>query len=338
MTDQNQPASKELARRTGTYGGASLSERQQYALALSRAADLLPKNYWDNPKPDGNGGMIPAQPNPGKVLFMTETAAMLGIHPMAGLTNIHIIEGKPTLSAGLWAALVREAGHRLRVWVEGEGDGLRAVAELTRSDDPDFAFRVAWSVEDARRAGLLNKDNWKKYLRSMLKSRAIVEVIREGAPEVGMGAAYTPEELDPNLAVNEQGDPVDLQQVPSSPAPSQTGTPQPPVMKPEPEAKPETAAPEEEFDYVTALKAAETADDCRALHARARSEGALDREVKFGRKKFKLGALIVEVGTEKANAEREATEVETGADVDTGEIVDAEIVDDGPSMALGGDQ
>ena len=118
MTDM----SKELARRTGAYGQATLSDRQQYALALARSGDLLPKTFWDNAKPNPAGGMIPAAPNPGKVLYMTETAAMLGIHPMAGLTSIHIIEGKPSLSAGLWASLAREAGHRLRIWTEGEGE------------------------------------------------------------------------------------------------------------------------------------------------------------------------------------------------------------------------
>ena len=44
MTDM----SKELARRTGSYGQATLSDRQQYALALARSGDLLPRNYWDS--------------------------------------------------------------------------------------------------------------------------------------------------------------------------------------------------------------------------------------------------------------------------------------------------
>ena len=47
MTDM----SKELSRRTGSYGQATLSDRQQYALALARSGDLLPRNYWDSAKP-----------------------------------------------------------------------------------------------------------------------------------------------------------------------------------------------------------------------------------------------------------------------------------------------
>ncbi len=338
--------SNELARRTGTYGSAPLTDRQAYALALARSGDLLPRNFWDGAKADSNGRIIPAAPNPGKVLYMTETAAMLGIHPMAGLTSIHIIEGKPTLSASLWASLVREAGHRLRVWTEGEGDNLKAITTLVRKDDPDFEFRVEWSVADARTAGLLTKDNWKKYLRSMLKSRAITEVVREGAPEVGMGAAYTPEELNPNLIVNEQGDPVDLQQVPShgeTPIPDAhytsggDGTEPRPRQRTDPpketpipdEPKPEPAEGEPEFDWGAAIANLLSRDEALALHAKARQEGKLEETIKQGRRKRQIGEMIVEVG--KALAEAEASAAAE-------DVVEAEIVDDESPMALGGDQ
>lgn len=326
--------SNELARRTGAYGDASLSERQQYALALARSADLLPRSFWDNPKAGPDGSLIPAQPNPGKVLYMAETAAMLGIHPMAGLTSIHIIEGKPTLSAGLWASLAREAGHRLRVWTEGEGDSLKAIATLIRKDDPDFEFRVEWGIPEMNAAGLANKDNWKKYRRSMLKSRAITEVVREGAPEVGMGAAYTAEELNPNIVVNEQGDPIDLQQVPSHSETTQPDTMTPPVSptvpaEPRKEAPiPEDPKPEEPaFDYGAAIASLASREEALALHNRARSEGVLETEIKQGRRKRKIGELIVEVGKALAEAERAVAT----------EVVIAELDEDSAPMALGVD-
>lgn len=344
MTDQ--PTSKELARRTGTYDQATLGERQQYAAALAAAGELLPKNFWTNngnPRPDGKGGIIQSQPSPGKVLLMTETAAMLGIHPMAGLTQIHIIEGKPTLSAALWTALVREAGHRLRVVVEGEGESLKAIATLVRKDDPDFEFRVEWGVPEMRQAGLANKDNWKKYTRSMLKSRAITEVIREGAPEVGMGAAYTPEELNPNLRVNEAGELVELQQIPE---PSQVGTPTAePATQAEAPVQGTPPALDEEF-WGKAIRDASSRDEVLELFGRAKSDGLLASKIKVGRKSRPLGDVLVEVGksfaeAEKAEAQRaeaaeaEAIEAEIEGEVDDtpavldGDIEDAEIESDG---------
>ena len=162
-----------------------------------RAGDLLPRSLWaPTRKQDGTPG--PPAPSPAKVLLLAETGSMLGLHPMAALQSIHIIDGKPTMSANLLSALVRRAGHKLRVttsgnWVAGT---FVARAVLVRADDPDFEFVVEWNRERADRAGLLGKRGpWATYPEAMAKARAITEVIREGAPDVSIVAAYTPEEL-----------------------------------------------------------------------------------------------------------------------------------------------
>lgn len=345
----------ELARRTGAYGAASLDERKSFAAALAQAAELLPANYWTKAQPDGNGGMLRPQPSPGKVLFMTETAAMLGIHPMAGLTSIHIIEGKPTLSASLWASLAREAGHRLRVSVEGEGEGIRAIATLVRKDDPDFEFKVVWSYADARTAGLLGKDNWKKYLRSMLKSRAITEVIREACPEVGMGAAYTAEELNPNLAVNEQGEPIELQQVPDEQP--QTGRPapapeQPPVVPNQqpPIADEQTGETTDDTpNYSKMLEELSTYQESIELFYLAQRHGHLEEPVTYGRqrKARPLGEQIKEVGLKLKEIEAEqargaearaaAAAEQSGPGEEDDVVVGEPMDDDDAPMAMGGE-
>jgi hypothetical protein len=356
----------EVARRTGSYGTSSLSERQQFAQALAGAAELLPQNYWTKPRPNPNGGgLLPSVPSPHKVLFMLETAAMLGIPPMAGLTSIHIIEGKPTLSASLWASLAREAGHRLRVWVEGEGETLRAVAELVRKDDPDFTFRVVWSHEDARKAGLLGKDNWKKYERGMLKSRAITEVVREGAPEVGMGAAYSPEELRPDMAVGADGNPVELQQVPEAhytsdgdgtepprqqrQAPRQAPIVDPQAQAPQPAPAEAPTAPEQDapmadpqtgevaFDWTGAVIAVRTKDEAASLYQRGVREGKLNMPITIGNTTKELGALIIEIGqafAEKEKLEKEQADAEPAveATVDEDDEGPAVLVQDDPNI------
>jgi hypothetical protein len=318
--------------RIGNYGRSTLTEKQQYAVALSRAGELVPRNFWTKPAPDGNGGMIPAQPNPGAILYMLETAAMIGVNPMVGLTNIHIIEGKPSLSANLQAALVREAGHRLRVWVEGK----TAICEIVRSDDPEFTFRVEWGDAEMNAAGLGNKDNWKKYQRSMKKARAITECIREACPEVLMGATYSPDELGANT--DEMGEPIDLQQVPDAnatppvsretsggktrtaapivdDAPSQGGTEehqQPaddtPVDEATGEVKDEKpAVTPETFPWAKAIEEAKTSDDVKALYRSARAGGVLNLEIRRGRQpKRVLGPWLEEVGKAMVAAEEQA--------------------------------
>jgi len=314
---------KELAR-VGTYGRSTLSERQQYAQALAAAGDLVPKTFWSKPTPNPQGGMLAPRPNPGAILYMLETASMLGVNPMVGLTNIHIIEGKPSLSANLQAALVREAGHTLRVWVEGEGDSLRAVATLNRSDDPDFTFKVTWTHADAHKAGLLGKDNWRKYERSMLKARAITEVIREGAPEVMMGATYSPDEL--GAVTDEQGEPIELTHVREA---DMGGG-----IAEETEAPiADTAKAIDVEWWAQQIGNVASRDDALALYRKGQKDAILDAHIEVGSFSGELGQVLIEVGKALAQAEAAAeTEPEpydgTPAALADDDPIEAEIDED----------
>lgn len=179
----------EIARRTNqqVVPHMSMNDKMQYAQALAQAS-LLPKQY---------------QRNPGNVLLAVELGESLGIPPIQAINTVHVIEGKPSASSGLISALVRRAGHTLRV----KGDDQSATAEIVRSDDPDFTYSVTWDMGRARNAGVTGKDNWKKYPAAMLKARAITEVARDACQEALMGVQYTPEEL--GAVVDEEGNVVD---------------------------------------------------------------------------------------------------------------------------------
>ncbi|MGD3112528.1 hypothetical protein [Streptomyces sp. YGL11-2] len=151
-------------------------------------------------------GLLPRQfrGQPANLLYAVEYTESLGLHPMVAITGVHVIEGKPSASSALISALVRRAGHRLRI----KGDATAAVAQVIRTDDPDWTFEVRFTVEDARRAGLLGKDVWKKYPAAMLKARALSAVARDACEEALFGIHYTPEEL--GAVVDQEGNPVYL--------------------------------------------------------------------------------------------------------------------------------
>lgn len=159
--------------------GRELDSRIHYAKALA-ASNLLPRTYQNHPE---------------NVLVAIEYGHALGIPPIQAINSIHVIEGKPSASADLIAALVRRAGHRLRVVEEPTSDGPKVTATLIRADDPDFAFTAIWDRAKARTAGLLGKGNWKNYEGQMMRARAITEVCRQGANEALYGVLYSPEEL-----------------------------------------------------------------------------------------------------------------------------------------------
>lgn len=225
----------DIATIPGGFATATLDERMRYAAALASSGELLPKSLWETVKVDG---LNVQRPSKGKVLLLTETGIMLGIHPVAALNGVNIIEGKPTISPGLMSSLIRKAGHTLRVTVSGtiEGGDLAATADLIRADDPDFTFTATWTLHDAHRAELCtytqqpngqwkvvslsrngNPQPWQKYPRAMLKARVISEVGREGAEDALMGVHYTPEELGAN--VSESGEPLDLGDLKPAPQP-----------------------------------------------------------------------------------------------------------------------
>jgi hypothetical protein len=162
-----------------------------------------------------DSGLLPAayRKQPANVLYAVEYGDMLGLSPMAAITGVHIIEGKPSASAGLISALVRRAGHRLRV----KGDDRQAVAQIIRADDPEFTYEATWTLDRAVTAGLCTLKNgkpfardskgrplaWEKYPAAMLKARAITEVARDSCEEALFGLHYTPEEL--GAEVDEDG-------------------------------------------------------------------------------------------------------------------------------------
>lgn len=157
--------------------GSTLSEQVEYAQLLADS-NLLPKSF---------------QKQPANVLMAIEFGNSLGLTPIMAMQEITVIQGKPTASANLIGALVRKAGHRLRVKVDSQQ--LVAVAQIVRKDDPEFTYEARWDMDRAKRAGLTGKDNWKNYSEAMLKARAITEVAREACPEALMGVDYTPEEI-----------------------------------------------------------------------------------------------------------------------------------------------
>jgi hypothetical protein len=216
------------------YRNASLEEKRAYVQTIASAGELLPKGLWANVK-NAETGLMENRPSPGKVMLVVETGVMLGLHPMAALQGIDVIEGHPTLKPALMSALIRQAGHTLRISQKGsvETGDLAVTTTLIRSDDPDFPYVYTWTPFDALRAGLIDsysKDDqgiwrvrarsekggikpWEAYTARMCRWRSLSDAASAGAEDVLMGMHFTPEEL---------GAPVDADGTPTEEAPVYT--------------------------------------------------------------------------------------------------------------------
>ena len=135
------------------------------------------------------------------------TALMLiaqaeGYHPALAARDYHIIQGRPTLKAETMMARFQQQGGKVE-WKTLTDQEVTAVF----SHPSGGSASITWTFEQAKRAGLTNKDNWKNYPRAMLRARVVSEGIRTVYPGVVLGV-YTPEEV---------------QDIPTHPAPKDMG-------------------------------------------------------------------------------------------------------------------
>ena len=158
--------------------------RQAELLAQS---DIIPKEY---------------RRKPANIFVAALTGRTFGWDALTALRNGHGIEGTWSIKPEAMLALVRRAGHS----VTGEITASGAVARGRRCDTGD-EMTVEFTMDDARRAGLAGKSNWKQYPQSMCWARAVSQLCRMLFADVTLGLSYTPEELGAD--VNGDGEVVD---------------------------------------------------------------------------------------------------------------------------------
>lgn len=129
----------------------------------------------------------------------------LGFSEIASMSGIHIIKGKPVLSATLIACAVKRKGSPYSFKVIKHTDETCVIDFFEQGEK---IGESAFSLADAKTAGLLegaNSHSWKKFPRNMLYARAMSNGAKWFCPDIFGGAVfYTPDELDQK--VDAEGD------------------------------------------------------------------------------------------------------------------------------------
>lgn len=115
-----------------------------------------------------------------------------GIGPMTALQHLHMVDGRPSLSAERKRAQALAAGHDI-VYVETTTT--RCVVKGRRRGSTEWST-VVWSLEDARRANLAGRDNWRRHPRRMLQARATSELCDMLFPDATAGLPTTEDLID----------------------------------------------------------------------------------------------------------------------------------------------
>lgn len=153
-------------------------------------------------------GFLPKAVNTSeKAITIALKGRELGLPPLTAFAHIHVIEGKPTMSAELMLAqLYKHIPGFIANFTETSNSACIIKAKRPNGEWAEFAFTEA----DAQSAGLLMKPVWKQYRKAMLRARCISAMARVMGPDALMGVSYTPEELGAD--VTPTGDVVALPQ------------------------------------------------------------------------------------------------------------------------------
>jgi hypothetical protein len=117
----------------------------------------------------------------------------MGLDAMTALRGIHMIEGKPEMSSSLMVGLVLNSGKaeyfdlvessdKIATWETKRFGGRREV-------------RMSFTIEQAKRAGLVGKGTWQKHPEAMLLARSSAMLARAVYPDI-VSNVYSPGELE----------------------------------------------------------------------------------------------------------------------------------------------
>ncbi|HKY15999.1 MAG TPA: hypothetical protein VJM33_13825 [Microthrixaceae bacterium] len=170
---------------SGQVANATLREQFEIATSIANATEAVPKSY---------------RKQPGAVLLAIGWAQEHDVSLLTAIQNVAFIEGKAVVDASMQRALAKRAGYELEITVS---DHTAAVHILQGGKALGSA---SYSMEDARQAGLADKNNWRRNPEDMLVARATTRAIRRFAPDVLLGLVSSDE-------VDEPADVVELAEV-----------------------------------------------------------------------------------------------------------------------------
>lgn len=153
-------------------------------------------------------GMFPDSKSMSQAIVRIMAGKELGLPPFAAMRGIEIIQGKPVLSAGVTGSLIKRSGrydYRVRNWTT---KGCTVDFHLVKSDSKlDKIGEATFDEADARAAGLLGKENWRKYPKDMYFARALTSGARKFCGDAFGGVTvYDENEVDEIKKVEASGE------------------------------------------------------------------------------------------------------------------------------------
>lgn len=139
--------------------------------AVERAAPVDWNRELEGAKLLMKSGLLPTSVKSAEAaLFIILTGRDLGLSPIQSLRSINVIQGKVEVAADMSLGLFHRAGGKSHFVKLTDTEAVLRFSAPWLLEDHEESF----TIKDAERAGLLSRqDNWKKFPKAMLRSRAI---------------------------------------------------------------------------------------------------------------------------------------------------------------------
>lgn len=135
-----------------------------------------------------DSGMFPDCKSMAQAAVKIQAGREFGIQPFAAMSGIHIIQGKPTIGAGLMAARVKGFGKYDYKVIEHTDK----VCSIEYFQGKESIGVSTFTIDDARKAGTKNLD---KFPKNMLFARAMSNGVKWFTPDIYEMPVYVPEEM-----------------------------------------------------------------------------------------------------------------------------------------------
>ena len=158
-----------------------------------------------------SGSLPPGVNTKEKIMTITQYGKELGMTPMTAINSISLVSGRMVISSKILGSMLKAKGYEF-VWTadwafdETKNTNYSEItiywySSILKREMSD-SLRMTWN--ELERAGLTERDTYKKYPKFMLRARTMSAAIDKIAPEV-RNNIFTAEELadsDPNIKLD----------------------------------------------------------------------------------------------------------------------------------------
>lgn len=155
--------------------------------------------YWRLSQFAVAGNLAPKGMNESACVIAMVFGEGFDMDPIQSLWNIAVINGRPSMWGDMMLAICMRSGKfdhgAFEETMEGEVNkpGWSASCTVKRTDS-DKPRTDTFDIEDAKRAGIFDKNVWKTYPKRMIQMRARGFALRNAFPDV-LGGLYSTEEM-----------------------------------------------------------------------------------------------------------------------------------------------